>query len=47
MTLQVHGSEHLTHGKLPIPSALQWVGGIGRLNEPTQRTTNSKQQSND
>ena len=36
MTPQVHGSGHLTHGKLPIPSALQWVEGIGRLNELTQ-----------
>lgn len=35
MTPQVHGLEHLTHGKMPIPSALQWVEGIGRLNEQT------------
>lgn len=47
MTPQVHGSGHLTHGKLLIPSALQWAGGIGRLNEPTQHTTNNNQQSND
>lgn len=38
MTPQVHGSEHLIHGKMPIPSALQWVEGIGRLNKIIMRT---------
>ena len=44
MTPQVHGSGHLTHGKLPIPSALQWVEGIGGLNEPT--TCNNQMNNN-
>ena len=32
MTQQEHGWELLTHINQPIPSALQWAGGIGWLN---------------
>lgn len=42
MTPQVHGSGHLTHGKLPIPSALQWVEEIGRLNSCQNKKLNIK-----
>ena len=42
MTLQEHGSELLTLGKQPIPSALQWAGGIGRLNSCQNKKLNIK-----
>lgn len=37
MTPQVHGSGHLTHTKMLIPSACQEAEGIGILNKQSKK----------